>query len=243
MASKLLGLLISRAPSWFLAGGEGANQLKGRAFPANSKWLRSSIELVISTWGCDVTVSELLPGKLLPLRCPERHIQSDSTFCLGYISGSLERIEDADVWWEKLAQFLWLQSTADDVGVWPFQHAVDHGGAASFHLRALALAQQLGFENEYEEAWSGVSNWINASGVKFVDAKGKLLNGRQACPRGCFGQRRRFVRKACLKRDAMAELILVERARQKSLSLFWEAERTLGLRCCGRMRDCPAKDW
>jgi hypothetical protein len=63
-------------------------------------------------------VGETIAGQMLPRACPERHIKSDATFCLGLRAGeNVDTPEDAANWWGKLHVFLTCQDTAHASGV------------------------------------------------------------------------------------------------------------------------------
>ncbi len=92
-----------------------------------------------------VVVSELT--QLLPKCCPERHINSDGTFCLSWqddIDLSIIDIEKAAFWWQTLIGFLLKQERVHKKRQWPDQNAWAHGSAAKFQRDALSALDQVG---------------------------------------------------------------------------------------------------
>jgi hypothetical protein len=153
MTHGLAPLIAERAPAWFhiKAGGEGS--LSGSARPHRTGWQDSGLDLRISVLGQSAEVAELTPGTYLPTYCPERHIQPDSTFCLGLEARPVRSRRQADLWWTELQTFLLCQSIAADTRLWPPQHALDHGDAGRYHRFAIRLAKDLGIE----QAWTPIS--------------------------------------------------------------------------------------
>ena len=65
-----------------------------------------------ATQGAKVVVSEVTT-QLLPVCCPERHINSDGTFCLYWeddIDLGITTIDKATLWWQTLISFLLKQA-------------------------------------------------------------------------------------------------------------------------------------
>src|SRR5206468_643169 len=74
-------------------------------------------------------VSESEPRQW-PACCPERHIESSGTFCLG-IGDPIRptKPSDAKTWWSWLREYILSQRTAQKTGIWPSSRALHHGDA------------------------------------------------------------------------------------------------------------------
>lgn len=237
-------LLVDAAPAWFETTRTTAIEIVGVARVPQTPWSTEGIELSI-VGASTMRVSETVPGTKLPARCPERHIQGDRTFCLGLRQKKIATLEAAGAWWEQLRQYLRCQGVAARTRVWPPAHALDHGDAGRHHERALALAAQAGVEEEYAAAWLGEPNWITDPALRIVDKKGKPINGRAVCPRGCRRRASRnapILRRRCENRHLLAELVHAEKQRKAALDDYWRIVLNDGTRCCRTMLTCPLKD-
>lgn len=86
-----------------------------------------------------------VPDRLLPASCPERHINADGTFCLGWKDPLDSAIPDAAwaaAWWQRLWAFLCLQARAERLRYWPGP-AWPHGDAAFYQRQAEEAARSL----------------------------------------------------------------------------------------------------
>jgi sirohydrochlorin ferrochelatase len=88
------------------------------------------------------------PPEQLPRFCPDRHINGDHTFCLGWGPTSPSTVVDpasARAWWSAVVRFLRLQVTANETRRW-MNGSSDwaHGDAAQHQARAEAAAEALG---------------------------------------------------------------------------------------------------
>lgn len=94
-----------------------------------------------------VTAREAAGGQL-PSFCPDRHINSDGSFCLGWGPTSPSTVADpasAERWWIMVIRFLRLQVTADETRKWiNGNNDWAHGDAAEHQARAEAAAEALG---------------------------------------------------------------------------------------------------
>lgn len=101
-----------------------------------------------ATQGAKVVVSEVTT-QLLPVCCPERHINSDGTFCLYWeddIDLGITTIDKATLWWQTLISFLLKQERAKKKREWPDKDAWAHGSAAEFQRSALSALDQIGVD-------------------------------------------------------------------------------------------------
>lgn len=188
-------------------------------------------------------VREEVPGTNLPCRCPERHIQGDQTFCLGLRYLNVQSAEKARQWWVQLDQFLRCQGVAELTRVWPVNQSLDHGDAGEHHERALSLAAEAGLEEEYASARLGEPSWMTDPKLHLFDQKGRAINGRARCPRGCRRRARgrlvRTLRTDCDNRQLLVDLAYTENLRRKALDRYWKAVFASGEKCCRTMRGCP----
>lgn len=93
-----------------------------------------------------VSVQERIPHHL-PGFCPERHINSDGTFCLYYEASNPVLVTDevsAREWVGTVYKFLKLQERARVRRKWPSRSAWAHGQAAHYQIHAQVAAQALG---------------------------------------------------------------------------------------------------
>lgn len=234
--------LADTAPAWFSIEKSSSDVLIGHARFPNTSWELGGLHLHI--FGREIPrVREEVPGTDLPCRCPERHIQSDQTFCLGLRYLTVQSAGKAFQWWEQLSQFLRCQSVAELTRVWPVRQAVDHGDAGQYHVRALELAAEAGLEEEYESARLGDTSWLTDPKLHLFDKKGKPVNGRAPCPLGCKrrarGRQVRRLRTDCDKRQLLVDLAYNEHLRRKALDQYWQHVFASNEKCCRTMRGCP----
>lgn len=240
--------LLEQQPLWFTLTARSAATVEGTATVPGTPWAKSGISLHILDFP-NARVRELVPGAAFPARCPERHVQYDQTFCLGLHHISVADPEGTRQWWEQLRQFIVFQSVAEMTGVWPPAHALDHGDAGEFHERALAIASELGIDEEYAAARLNEPSWITDPNVRLFGKKGEWINGRGPCPRGCRsrclekGTRKRpMLRCDCKHRAKLLELVQLERKRRAALAAYWDHVHAEGIACCGKMLACELRE-
>lgn len=104
-----------------------------------------SYDIVAYQKGDDVFAKEKTPFRL-PAFCPERHINSDGSFCLYWQEHDAMGIADAAAahrWWQTLREFLLLQERVAKLGRWPGEGWA-HGAAAHHQNQAETAAAALG---------------------------------------------------------------------------------------------------
>jgi hypothetical protein len=242
MIDRRIVLLERSRPNWFEITHTGSDCLGGFARVEETVWREAGIGLIICAED-GLAAAEEVAGTRLPARCVERHIQGDHTFCQGIRPIGVGDLTEAESWWETLRQYLWLQSVAEQTGVWPDKHYLDHGTAGNFHESAMDLADRLGLRTEYDAAHDGEVSWITDRQLRLADKNGNPINGRAACPRGCRYARQSVpkLRRNCSRRHDLARLVYLEQRRREELDKFWKAEIQSGVNCCGTMRDCPLR--
>jgi hypothetical protein len=178
---------------------------------------------------------------MLPAFCPERHINEDGSFCLGFRAGrKVHDIASAENWWKKLHVFLLCQETAEETGVWPKALQISHGEAGELELEAEEVAESLGLLDAYREAVRYNGGMIARYLRRVRAGTYRLFNGRAACV--CGRRNRRGVlrlRRQCRKRGDPC-LPVMEVRRREAERRFWQRYSSK-VACCGRMRECPLK--
>lgn len=191
--------------------------------------------------GDTVSVGEQIVGHLLPKSCPERHINSDGSFCLG-VDASVRVLDQASAekWWANLWEYLQCQESADAIGIWPLGRAMSHGTAGHTQEEARSLASQLDLLDQYDAAVEFGEGWL-ASPWPLTNREGtRLLNGRLPCPRGCLSRSGKpRLRCECEHGSEIARLLFLERRRRREASSFVAEMKAKGFQCCGTMENCP----
>lgn len=193
-------------------------------------------------------VREQTPA-LLPAFCPDRHINSDGSFCMGWQAADPLNVVDqasAGEWWARLLKFLSLQEIANQLRRWPSNHEWAHGDAAAHQDRAERCARALGpaFETALAAKRLQVIRQRRRSGfAQLMDGKRRLYSvwitcrrvatGRQACLCGS-GQPLRSCEDHA---DRAAELVFAIEARDRAEREFWK--RAAGRPCCSSLAVCP----
>ena len=234
--------LADSHPAWFSIEKANRQLIVGRARVPKTPWAQDGLHLRIAG-PRDPRVREEKPGTDLPARCAERHIQGDMTFCVGLHTLEVHSPAVARQWWNRLEQFLVCQGVAELTRIWPVKQALDHGSAGKHHERALSLAREAGILEEYELARLGEPSWITDRKLHVFGKKGRLINGRALCPRGCKRRARgrmvRTLRADCDKRQILVDLAYAEHLRQEALKQYWQDVIASGEKCCRTMRGCP----
>ena len=234
--------LADSCPAWFSIEKSNRELIVGRAHVLRTPWAEDGLYLRIAGHH-DPRVSEVNPGTNLPVRCAERHIQGDKTFCVGLHILQVNSQDTARQWWVRLEQFLICQGVAEQTRIWPVKQALDHGDAGKYHERALALARAANISEEYDLARLGEPSWITDRKRHMFGKKGELINSRALCPRGCKrrvrGRTVRTLRADCDKRQTLVDLVIAEQLRQKALKEYWRDVVASSHKCCRTMRECP----
>lgn len=202
-----------------------------------------------------VTAQEYMP-KQLPAYCPERHINSNGTFCMYWAGDNDLNVVDeqsAIVWWETLFQFLKLQVRAQKREEWPNNNYWAHGEAAFFQKMAYEAASNLGenflellkkklLKAEFFKRNAGNGNFLRV----YLQDKHYytvwLDHKKTACLKQvCICSKKGNV---CFKRcgdhaqfafDLAVNLYEWDRAEKK----FWDGYKHK--ECCGTIKECPLR--
>lgn len=233
-----IAALADTAPDW-----AELRRVDGRQADIDAVVTRSSgaftrvFELVVVHLADEVKVFERARGTILPLSCPDRHINDDGSFCLGLRAGEGITGGTAAAWWKKLHSFLLCQETAAESGLWPSGAQISHGEAGEIELRAESAAVGLGLLAAYRDAVAFDIGPIAAGVSKINKATGLLRNGRGACLCGRTDRRgHAFLRRDCHRFGCP---IVLEYERRAAVDRFWFSMQ--GQPCCGTMRECRLK--
>lgn len=217
-----------------------------------------SYDIVAYQKGDDVFAKEKTPSRL-PAFCPERHINSDGSFCLYWQEHDEMGVADvaaAHRWWQTLREFLLLQERVARLGRWPGEGWA-HGSAAHYQNHAEAAASALGraVSEALQEgrllvkAGPKVSHpngptlraYIDGVHVYTVWRKiGRITNKRQPCicARGKISRRNKF--RSCGDHASQAAQLATSMVEWKEAeAAFWAVFRDT--ECCGTCDDCPLR--
>lgn len=210
--------------------------------------------LELRDWDGVVSVREKV-SEHLPQFCPERHINSDGTFCLNYSPVQSLKIEDeatARGWMETVYKFLKLQERAKVLRKWPNDKGWAHGNAARHQMRAQAAVNVLG--DKLAKAQSSRRLTVRRRHSKgrallellhdgeclyrVWEATKKVANQRRRCFCGISGRRRpKALRKCSDHRSQAAELVLALHEWDREEKHYWDTMQDE--LCCGTCDDCP----
>ncbi len=202
-------------------------------------------------------VKEVIPLHL-PSSCPERHINFDGTFCLGWEGDTDLQITSKDsavMWWSYLHKFLSLQARAEKKGEWPGKEWA-HGAAAIFQQRAENAAAALGkryvdaLDNKIirvvEKQKSGIKGnllklYLNDQHLCSVWKRNNFLtNKRKPCICSLPSKSKPKKIKHCFDHASqIIRLIISINEQEAYLKDFWSGFK--GKKCCGSMKNCPLK--
>lgn len=161
--------------------------------------------------------------RLLPTICPERHVNSDGSFCLGLMPLSAQA-DQLDAFWAILRAYLLCQDFAATQGRWPNGRWLSHGNAAYRQIEAEAAAAEAGLSERYRRALEFGEGWL----------AGDLT------PRSSVRLPR--VRPATARRQALEALVDAERRRRAAEAAFADSLFCWGDRCCRTMHVCPLRN-
>lgn len=238
-ADRTLALLGETLPPWLLFPVVSQTAILGFAAPSGTRWQRVHMDVTIEA-SLDIPIIRETKPLRLPSWCPELHLNSDRSFCLGLEAKRVADRTMARQWWADIEVHLRLLSVALNTRVWPQHSALDHGDAGQYQRAARRSADRLGLAEDYARSQSGESNWIADAQHELVARDGRLQPVVCPCPFNCGRHkgRSRLLRN-CPRRKSIAGLILLERARRLELQAFWAKAGESGQACCGKMRDCP----
>ena len=198
-----------------------------------------------------VTVREDASAQRLPATCPARHINVDSTFCLGWNEEDPSVVKDvacAHGWWEALLIFLRYQKYAEWRRAWPEGRERAHGAdAAKYQMYAEWLASLFGPKllsdlraDRLTIRRVGRSTRLEQHGRRLFalpDGGQSVVNIRQPCP--CSTSTKRLVLKACGVHALAARLLIVALSGQRQFEVEFNEAFARSRKCCGTIDRCP----
>jgi hypothetical protein len=221
---------------------------------SNADGKNTTFKLLVREEQLRLIVREVEP-KFLPVFCPERHINIDSSFCLGWSEKgqtSVANQEDAKHWWEMVLQFLRHQLRTNRLRRWPGPEWA-HGNAALHQHCAEEMCHSLGskFTSLLQRKALVVTQTKSPDGQKLlrlvVDGEHCLsvwagseraTNSRLPClcTKGSIKRHRRL-RLCGTHCTDIAQLTIALYRWKIEEDNFWKT--TKGHKCCGMKIDCP----
>ncbi|WP_024905209.1 E2 domain-containing protein [Robbsia andropogonis] len=217
-----------------------------------------SYAIVAYQKGDDVFAREKTPFHL-PAFCPERHINSDGSFCLYWQEHDAMGVADiaaAHRWWQTLREFLLLQERVAKLRHWPGDGWA-HGSAAHHQNYAEMAASALGrpFAEALQEGRllvnagpkiphpNGPTLRVYLDGVHIYtvwEKMGRITNKQQPCicARKKIGRRTKF--RSCGDHALQAARLAISILKwNEAEAAFWKTFRKAT--CCGTCDDCPLR--
>lgn len=189
---------------------------------------------IVSIWAANgsIQIAEHAANPRLPAACPDLHINSNGTFCLGRFAFSASDWKDAQSFWAALHEFLVNEEFAERRAFWPRGRWLSHGlSAMRAQLEAEDYAARLGLASEY-------SDWLEAK-----DGPLSLLFTKDPqdaeCPViTCPTRTGRASKRSCSHRKMLKRLALTEGHRARMHQEHYSFLQSSGVECCGRIPNC-----
>ncbi|MFV5585377.1 E2 domain-associated cysteine-rich protein [Acinetobacter oleivorans] len=192
----------------------------------------------------------------LPSFCPNRHINSDNSFCLG-TDEDLMNITVKD-FYQKITSFLKAQLQVEKFKCWPFDYSEwAHGDGAIYQKKVEENLMKIDLKS------IGISlnklNLVEKKNKSFPDQKylqlfhgSNLLvtyvdgiphNKRNSCICTKYGKRKHITLKNCKRQCAkiLYNIASNELKRIDAEAKFWERCKALNSKCCQTMSECGLK--
>ncbi|KGK64511.1 MULTISPECIES: E2 domain-associated cysteine-rich protein [Xanthomonas] len=248
------GLLQSVAPDYgatLHAALEGAQAAITVVRPGGTKHI---FHLALSFNADQVSVRELPGDATLPAFCPDRHINGDGSFCLGWGCDNPSTIvyeADARRWWATVYQFLTRQVGANARGVFAgAEQGRAHGNAAVHQAKAEQAAERLGtafaeratygefvVRKDPRPGQHRLELWSGTERLARVSTRSKTLaGGRTTCP--CGASPERDVSACDDHAQALATFILEHHACKVADEKYLDACAAAGYACCDTLQTC-----
>ena len=222
---------------------------------------KMSLQLLVNVISNEyLEVREQVPN-FLPASCPQRHINYDGSFCLGWLGVMDKKITDreaASAWWEILYAYLIKQRRASYSRKWPGEEWAHGHKAAASQWYVEEAVKDLGsdFVNDLR---------LNKFHVERVEARKRpsallkvyrnnvhiysvwqnfkcLTNSKVSCLCKPVGNGRPRKIKSCGEhRQALVDLGIHLYLKEIEEMSFLKAYRSLKP-CCGTLDECPIKD-
>jgi hypothetical protein len=224
---RLCRLLIRNLPAWAIVQSNQSNSFCIDAtIPkfGGSGW--PVVRLTIASRNAKLCAKETKPI-LWPAFCPERHINDDGTFCLGISDvPSVNDKSSAISWWSYLQEYLDTQFVAGQTKKWPPNKQFAHGDAGIAEEALEKLTKGTKFEQEVGQAHQRNVGWLAST----------LPRIHKTCPRGCNRKGRPILRRNCVDRELMFQIVALEHRYRQGEAAFWKSHS--GTKCCGYSEGC-----
>lgn len=250
-ARNLLQSVASDYRATLRAVPEGATAVMTVVRPGDSA---HTFHLALTFTANQVSVCELPGHSTLPPFCPDRHINGDGSFCLGWGPDNPNTIVDeasARRWWAAVYQFLSRQAGANARGVFAgAELGRAHGDAAIHQAKAEQAAERLGtaFAKRVAEGrfviredprpgrhrlelWNGT-----AERLARVSTRSKAFVGRTTCP--CVATTAPDISACDDHAQTLVTFILEQHACELANKKHLDAYVAAGYACCGTLRKC-----
>lgn len=194
---------------------------------------------------------------VLPSFCPQRHINSDGSFCLGWGKDAPAEVtgtNSAEAWWGGVLEFLRLQLRAARARKWTGPEWA-HGDAAKHQMVAENAAKQLGNDvfadlQQYrlKVEWSSRTAPNGGRILKVrrrdkewfavLERERRVINKQQpcVCAIGSVKHHRRL-RNCCDHSQQAYQLAISLMEWRREEERFWML--CSGVQCCKTIDDCP----
>ncbi|HFJ9613185.1 MULTISPECIES: E2 domain-containing protein [Stenotrophomonas] len=210
--------------------------------------------LAITIAGVNVAAREAPGHDQLPKFCPDRHINPDGSFCLGWGEDKPGRIIDdaaARQWWSTVYRFLAQQIIANVRRVFPgAENGRAHGDAARHQAIAEQAAECLGpefraaaqaglFEVRKDErpGKHRLELWRSSRLLARVSLRSEaLLSEKLTCPCGCKPER--TIAECAGHAQALATFVLERHRCAVADRAFLDQCAAAGTTCCGTLETC-----
>lgn len=174
-----------------------------------------------------LTVSEQPEHRRLPLWCPERHINLNGEFCLGWGPTAAPyplTLDTARQWWGKLAWYLDAQEVCTATRLWPAGQGWNHG-----EPRLQAELEELD-----RTLPAAVRERLDEGSLRVERCRAEHLEGRrELCACGSGKPWRACHEDAVVRQLALPALIAEADQR------FWAGCAASGQSCCQTVFGCP----
>ena len=257
-AGSPIALLDEVAPDFGATLDTSCSPVVARVPVIRASGRRHEFVLHVSVTGSTASASEAPPGQL-PSFCPDRHINGDHTFCLGWGPTSPSTVVDragAERWWTAVLRFLGRQVTANEIRRWVNgPHDWAHGDAAQHQVHVEAAADVLGprFRADLQRGAFRVVREPHTRGARIALTRNgtyvarivlgppaRLKDGDVPCP--CDGLGNPSVARCVDHADHLTTFIAeLWNWRDREARFARELART-GSRCCGTLDHCTLRN-
>lgn len=259
MTSGPLNLICETAATHFASPVEVANNfiIFDVCPPLPSGAPPSTFRLRVDLSNDYVNVRELKPT-LLPIFCPERHINFNGVFCLYWAEAEPLTISDTDaavVWWQKVLTFLRRQQSAATLRRWPGKSdARAHGPEAALQqamaehsadilgprFRGYLTDSRLASVRKNTGGESRLRLLLDGRRLVSVRERTRELMTKRARCKCDDADQRRLPTCACGNHEAALEKITIALKRWESEERrFFRECAKIGRKCCGTIDGCP----